>query len=345
MYIENYLIQLQEMILDSIFQKKIKTSQYHSAVYLYWSLENFFVKLPDSYIRVDFKGNKKSLESDVLVLDRDGITFSTEGNIFSENGHDGYSTEYGQIIRGDSDHNNRDQYLQKFDGWFSDVSGILEEKKPYLDIEYYGEFKRDINFTPPIIIDESLDFYKFDEEDGEINEFVDSNGIWLYKYGNSNSLRFILGKKGENPLFVIGLNPSTADHTKLDPTANSINRIATNNGFDSWVILNLFPLRATDPYALPTSIDLAKHEQNLNSIRHIFQRNRNPTIWAAWGNLIEVRPYLIECLRDIHRVASEFDSTWYSFGKITKKGHPRHPLYLNSETVPNQFNIEEYLSG
>lgn len=340
MYIPDYLSRLREIVLKTTFEGKFQKSQYPSASYLSWALDNFFDKLPDSYIRVDFKTGKKSQESMVLVVDEDGISFSKESNYYSENGHDSDSKEYGQISR-NRDDNRSNEFNQRFDYWFDCISEILEMKKTFLDIEYYGEFKRARDYVPPVP-EQNLYESKYVDE---IDEVKDSNGTWLFKYGNDNTLRYVLGKRGENPLFVIGLNPSTADHTKLDQTANSIQRIATNSGFDSWIILNLYPLRSTDPYALPKSIDPAIHKENLASIRQLFEIYGRPSIWAAWGNLIDLRFYLRECLTDICSLASEFDCTWYSFGKITKKGHPRHPLYLNSKTAPEQFKIEEYLFG
>ena len=44
--------------------------------------------------------------------------------------------------------------------------------------------------------------------------------------------RFLLGKKGNVELLAIGLNPSTANETTLDPTSRVIERIAQDNGCD-----------------------------------------------------------------------------------------------------------------
>ena len=57
--------------------------------------------------------------------------------------------------------------------------------------------------------------------------------------------RFALIQKGKRTLFVIGLNPSSADSSTPDPTMQSVLRIASYNGFDGYIMLNLYPLRAT----------------------------------------------------------------------------------------------------
>lgn len=147
MYIENYLVHLQEMVLEILLSGKIKKSQYPSMVYLHWCLNNFYEKQPDSNIWVDFKFCKKSLESFVLVFDKDdGLYFSMEGNHFSEFGHDSYGDNFGLFNRSKED-NWLITFHQRFDHWFWAVSGILESKTAFLEITYYGEFRRDINYN------------------------------------------------------------------------------------------------------------------------------------------------------------------------------------------------------
>lgn len=71
MHIENYLMHLQEMVLEILLKGKIKKRQYPAMVYLHWCLVYFYEKHPDSYIRLDFRSCKQSLESFVLVFDED----------------------------------------------------------------------------------------------------------------------------------------------------------------------------------------------------------------------------------------------------------------------------------
>jgi hypothetical protein len=146
MYIDNYLNHIQEMVFDLLLQGRISKKQYPALVYLHWCLVHFYEKQPDSYIRVDFKSCKKSLESFVLVFDKDdGLYFSMEGNSFSEFGHDSYGDEYGLFGRNKED-NWLTTFHQRFDHWFSVVSEILKSKTPFLEVTYHGEFRRDINF-------------------------------------------------------------------------------------------------------------------------------------------------------------------------------------------------------
>ena len=68
--------------------------------------------------------------------------------------------------------------------------------------------------------------------------------------------RFALVQEGQRTLFVIGLNPSTADSLTPDPTMKAVLRIAEYNHFDGFIMINLYPLRATEPSDLPTGQNL-----------------------------------------------------------------------------------------
>ena len=72
-------------------------------------------------------------------------------------------------------------------------------------------------------------------------------GIWYYEPHTYQPYRYVLGRVGRHPLVCIGINPSTAQPGALDPTLKSVERLAAANGFDSWIMFNVYPQRATDP--------------------------------------------------------------------------------------------------
>ena len=74
-----------------------------------------------------------------------------------------------------------------------------------------------------------------------------AGGIWYYEPHTYQSYRYVLGRVGKHPLVCIGINPSTAQPGALDPTLKSVERLAAANGFDSWIMFNVYPQRATDP--------------------------------------------------------------------------------------------------
>jgi hypothetical protein len=165
---------------------------------------------------------------------------------------------------------------------------------------------------------------------------------WLYKNNSDNSSRFALGIHAINPLVCIGINPSTATPECLDNTLRSVERISINSNFDSWIMLNIYPQRATNPNDLHHQIDDALHKSNIECIDQVLSKYR-PTIWAAWGKSINRRNYLFDCLADIADIASKYNCQWISFGEKTKEGHPRHPLYLAANTQYKEFIVDEYL--
>jgi hypothetical protein len=167
---------------------------------------------------------------------------------------------------------------------------------------------------------------------------------WLYAPNFYSEYRYILGTRGKNPLICIGINPSTAKPDDLDNTLKSVERIASGNGFDSFIMFNVYAQRATDPDAMEKQCNEALHRENLEAFRYVLSISQSPAVWAAWGTIIEKRSYLPACVRDMVAVGQELGARWYCAGKRSKKGHPHHPLYLRKDEKIHPFDVEEYLT-
>ena len=165
---------------------------------------------------------------------------------------------------------------------------------------------------------------------------------WLYVPDFYTEYRYILGTRGQNPLICIGVNPSTAAPDDLDNTLKSVSRIAEGNGFDSWIMFNVYPQRATDPNDMDLVPDRALCDENLRWLRAVLAQTE-PTMWAAWGTLIEKRDYLPGLMREMVALTREREIPWVTFGRRSKKGHPHHPLYLRKNSTPEPFDVENYL--
>ena len=153
----------------------------------------------------------------------------------------------------------------------------------------------------------------------------------------------ILGTRGEKPLICIGINPSTAQPDHLDNTLKSVQRIALGNGFDSFLMFNVYAQRATDPNTMEKVCNPMLHRENMEAFSYVLSLSKSPAVWAAWGSVIEKRPYLRACLRDLLAIGKDRGASWYCAGAITKKGHPHHPLYLRKDEVLKPFDVESYL--
>lgn len=171
---------------------------------------------------------------------------------------------------------------------------------------------------------------------------------WLYVPDHYADYRYLLGTRGENPLICIGINPSTAAPGDLDNTLKSVERIAAGNGFDSFLMFNVYAQRATRPEDMDRSCNETLHRENMEAFRYILERvgkAYRPAVWAAWGTIIEKRPYLPDCVRDMVSIGAEYDARWLCAGKCSKKGHPHHPLYLRKDEVVRPFDVEGYLQS
>ena len=166
---------------------------------------------------------------------------------------------------------------------------------------------------------------------------------WLYAPNFYSEYRYILGTRGKNPLICIGINPSTAEPGNLDNTLKSVERIALHNGFDSFIMFNVYAQRATNPDAMEKVCNQALHRENLEAFRYVLSISQKPAVWAAWGAIIEKRDYLADCVRDMVAVGKEYGVTWHCAGAVTKKGHPHHPLYLRKDELLKPFDVEGYL--
>jgi len=162
----------------------------------------------------------------------------------------------------------------------------------------------------------------------------------VYLKSQDNKYRYALGTKGDKTLYCFGINPSTATPESYDPTINRVSSIARKSGYDSFVMLNIYPLRATDPAELPQSPSWIHHNQNIEVISDLIKDGS--TIWAAWGDLIECRPWLIECRKTILWIIGMYkkDIHWVKMGELTKKGHPRHPLYLKYQEFSKYLAVK-----
>ena len=166
---------------------------------------------------------------------------------------------------------------------------------------------------------------------------------WLYAPNFYSEYRYILGTRGKKPLICIGINPSTAKPDDLDNTLKSVERIALGNGFDSFIMFNVYAQRATDPDAMEHSCNAALHRENLEAFRYVLSISEQPAVWAAWGTIIEKRDYLPLCLKDMLEVGQQYGASWYCAGKLSKKGHPHHPLYLRKDELLKPFDVKAYI--
>lgn len=197
---------------------------------------------------------------------------------------------------------------------------------------------------------QSVELLSFDEaleKSGRGGEYDAEK--WLYVPDFYTEYRYILGTRGQNPLICIGINPSTAAPDDLDNTLKSVSRIADGNGFDSWIMFNVYAQRATRPDDMDKELNAPLHRENMRAFEYILKTvadgGFSPAVWAAWGTIIEKREYLPGCVRDMAALGQSYGARWLCAGKRSVKGHPHHPLYLRKDEKTVDFDIEGYLNA
>jgi hypothetical protein len=118
------------------------------------------------------------------------------------------------------------------------------------------------------------------------------------------------------------LNPSTADADIDDPTIRRVIQFSKSWGYGGVFVGNLYAFRSTDPKILRNVDDPVGSENIENIIQLLRQTDK---VIYAWGNnekepewlcnLVEI-PYCID---------------------ISKKGVPKHPLYLRGDLEPKPY--------
>lgn len=124
-----------------------------------------------------------------------------------------------------------------------------------------------------------------------------------------------------NIAMAIGLNPSTANAAKDDPTIRRICSLLDANGYNMLYMVNLFSYITPYPEELQRVATCKYDEKQCKKIWAHF-RDASRDVIFAWGNFDTVG-------RD--QLAIKMFPSALCFGK-NKNGSPKHPLYLKKDT-------------
>lgn len=167
----------------------------------------------------------------------------------------------------------------------------------------------------------------------------------IYKNSDDNKNRYLLGKKGNNPLIVVGLNPSIATSEKSDNTISKVATVAELNGFDGFVMINLYPVRATDYTKLETNANQNEIEKNISIINNLVADIKEPVFWLAWGDNIFDRDFFKDSCIEIIKSLEKYNIKYKNFGALTASGNPRHPSRLSYSWSFQDFDINSYIDN
>lgn len=153
-------------------------------------------------------------------------------------------------------------------------------------------------------------------------------------FSSCGRFRHALGRHWDRSLgyvTFIGLNPSTADAEKDDPTIRRCICFARDWGYGGIEMCNLFDWRATDPKDLPRK-NLSLAVSYMNEIAMRVRTHDSKVVIAAWGNVPWAQGRIDEVFRNVFKEEKRWDCLGF-----TKDRFPRHPLYVPKVTMPTLF--------
>ena len=127
----------------------------------------------------------------------------------------------------------------------------------------------------------------------------------------------------------IGLNPSTADEQQLDPTLRRIRSFSRLYGFGgSFIMLNLFAFRATDPRKMLAAQDPVGPDNNKIILEKTADVDTIVACWGGGGNeLSRARDVMLLIGRPLVCIGRNKDGT------------PAHPLYMPSSDAFEPYTL------
>ncbi len=132
----------------------------------------------------------------------------------------------------------------------------------------------------------------------------------------------------------IMLNPSTADHQVNDPTITRCVQRALAGKYGRLEVVNLYPLRSTDPDGLLTHPAPLGDRPDRNECAIMDALDRCSLVICAWGAHKAAPARAEEVLRIIRMCGR--GNLLYHLG-LNKDGSPKHPLYIAAKSRPVRF--------
>lgn len=133
---------------------------------------------------------------------------------------------------------------------------------------------------------------------------------------------------GDGPYAMfIGLNPSTADETKDDPTIRRCIGFAKDWGYGSLCMTNLFAFRATDPKVMMAADDPVGADNDTHLSQCAATAGVVVAAWGSHGTHSGRHRAVKTMLPNLHYL------------RLTQDGHPGHPLYLPKTLVPIKWTF------
>lgn len=130
---------------------------------------------------------------------------------------------------------------------------------------------------------------------------------------------------GTDYVMFVGLNPSTADEINDDPTIRRCIRFAQEWGYGALCMTNAFAFRATDPRVMKREPHPVGPDNDFNLKQLAQGAGVVVAAWGTHGTHKGREQWLRLHLPKLHYL------------RLTKDGHPSHPLYLPADLKPQPW--------
>ncbi len=166
-------------------------------------------------------------------------------------------------------------------------------------------------------------------------------------FSECKSYRWVLKRElaiGERIVIYIGLNPSLANSVYNDRTLTRIINFCSGWNYRKIYIINLFGLISKSPVKLSKSIaPIGKYNDLVTFLLLDFwSKNIDCDLWLGWGDKGNLKSRDLSVLKLIKKFSklnsrhNDCSQRVLSLG-LSKKGNPRHPLYMPNKTLLRPF--------
>ena len=168
-------------------------------------------------------------------------------------------------------------------------------------------------------------------------------------FSECGSYRWILKREllsGKKSIVFIGLNPSIANSSDNDRTLKRIVNFCSKWGYKNIYIINLFALISKSSIQILKSDDPIGGNNDLITLKTLqfWREDINCDLWLGWGDKGKFRKRDRRVLKLIKKF-SYMNSKEKIFSKsvlclgLSKKGNPRHPLYMPNCSILRKFEM------
>lgn len=149
-----------------------------------------------------------------------------------------------------------------------------------------------------------------------------------YRYSLWRDWRGLL-PSGKGYAMFVGLNPSTADETNDDQTIRRCIAFAQAWGYEGLCMTNLFAFRATEPKDMMRDAYPVGPDNDRTLVDLAARAGVVVAAWGAHGTYLGRDRQVRAMIPNLHHL------------RLTKGGHPGHPLYLPGDLRPVAMSEEK----